>query len=309
MKIVRSIEAMVPSGHPVVTAGTFDGVHLGHQKILSRLREIAAEKGGHTLLITYHPHPRLVVGKDSTDLFLLTSLDERLDLLAEKGLDQVLVIPFTPEFSQLSGAEYIQRILQQAIGTQTLVIGYDHRFGRNREGSLEYIQEHAAELGFAVEEIPRFEIEEWAVSSTRIRKALEAGDLELANRLLGHPYRLYGTVISGDRLGRTIGYPTANLQVDDPHKLIPKEGIYAVRLLGDYAGTGGMLYIGKRPVVQGTELRIEVNLFDFHQDIYGQTLKMELVAWVRADKNLPNLESLKAQLAQDELTCRALLGL
>lgn len=307
MLIHRGFDELQPLPNAVVTSGTFDGVHRGHQTILARLTEIARSSGGESVLITYWPHPRTVLSNDSMDLKLLTTLDEKIELLEQAGVDHLIVIPFTRAFSELSSAEYIRQVLIDKIGTRKLVIGYDHRFGRDREGGFDYIQAHQSEYGFDVEEIPRQDIEAVGVSSSRIRAALEAGNIDAANRLLGRPYSLSGTVVKGRQLGRTIGFPTANLQVDDPVKLIPANGVYAVDVL--YAGQkfSGMLNIGYRPTVAGTHQTIETYIFDFDKDIYGEHLTLQFRAFLRPEQKFDGLSALVNQLKQDETAARRLL--
>ncbi len=307
MLIHRGLDDLQPLPSAVVTSGTFDGVHRGHQTILARLTEVARSSGGESVLITYWPHPRTVLSNDSMDLKLLTTLDEKIDLLEQAGVDHLVVIPFTRAFSELSSAEYIQQVLIDKIGTRKLVIGYDHRFGRDREGGFDYIQAHQYEYGFEVEEIPRQDIEAVGVSSSRIRAALEAGHIDIANRLLGRPYSLSGTVVKGRQLGRTIGFPTANLQVDDPVKLIPANGVYAVDVL--YAGQkfSGMLNIGFRPTVAGTHQTIETYIFDFDKDIYGEHLTLQFRAFLRPEQKFDGLSALVSQLKQDEAAARTIL--
>ncbi len=307
MLIHRGLDELHPLPNAVVTSGTFDGVHRGHQTILARLTEVARASGGESVLITYWPHPRTVLSNDSMDLKLLTTLDEKIDLLEQAGVDHLVVIPFTRAFSELSSAEYIQQVLIDKIGTRKLVIGYDHRFGRDREGGFDYIRAHQNEYGFGVEEIPRQDIEAVGVSSSRIRAALDAGQIDIANRLLGRPYSLSGTVVKGRQLGRTIGFPTANLQVDDPVKLIPANGVYAVDVL--YAGQkfSGMLNIGFRPTVAGTHQTIETYIFDFDKDIYGEHLTLQFRAFLRPEQKFDGLSALVSQLKQDEAAARKLL--
>ena len=292
----------------VVTSGTFDGVHVGHQKILSRLREIARDKGGETVVVTFWPHPRLVLRPDDDSLKLLSTFDEKIRLFEELGIDHVVRVPFTKEFSQLSSDEFIRRVLVDKIGTQYLVIGYDHRFGKNREGSFEYLKEHAPEYGFQVEEIPRQDIEDVGVSSTKIRKALEAGDIFTANDYLGRPYEMQGEVVKGDQLGRSWGFPTANLQVHEKYKLIPKDGIYACRVRCRGQHFEGMMYIGVRPTINGVQRNIEVNIFDFDQDIYGQMLEVFFIGQIREDMKFENVDLLKEQLGRDKVAALEVLS-
>lgn len=300
MKIYHGIDDFTPLQYAVVTSGTFDGVHVGHQKIFSRLREIASRNFGETVVITFWPHPRLVLHPEDDSLKLLNTFEEKADLLKDQGIQHLIRIPFTKEFSQLTSEEFIQQILVKTIGTRKLVIGYDHHFGKNREGSFEQLKLNASRYGFEVEEIPGQEVDNVAVSSTKIRKALEEGDIETANHFLGQPYRLTGMVVTGDRIGHTLGYPTANIEVETRYKLIPPDGIYAVTVGVGHQIFQGMLYIGFRPTLQGTKKNIEVNIFNFDQNIYGETITDFFQKMLRGDKTFPDLESMKVQLAKDK---------
>ncbi|SOD78973.1 bifunctional riboflavin kinase/FAD synthetase [Spirosoma fluviale] len=307
MIIYRGLDDIQPLPNAVVTSGTFDGVHRGHQIILSRLTEVAQASGGESVLITYWPHPRTVVSNDSQNLKLLTTLDEKIELLDQAGVEHLVVIPFTRSFSELTSEEYIRQILLDKIGTKKLVIGYDHRFGRDREGGFDYIQAHQSEYGFEVEEIPRQDVEAVGVSSSKIRAALNEGNVHTANLFLGRPYNLTGTIVKGRQLGRTIGFPTANMQVDDPSKLIPANGVYAVDV--EYAGQtlGGMLNIGFRPTVAGTHQTIETYIFDFDKDIYGEHMTLRFREFLRPEQKFDGLPALVAQLKHDEEAARKVL--
>jgi riboflavin kinase/FMN adenylyltransferase len=301
MKIYYSVDDFIPVKNAVVTSGTFDGVHIGHQKILNRLKEIAGSIGGETVVITFWPHPRYVLKPGANPHLLLNTFEEKAELIKEQGIDHLLRIPFTKEFSQTTSTEFIENILVKKIGTKKLVIGYDHKFGRDREGSFEQLSLNAKNYGFEVEEIPRQDIDNDTVSSSRIRKALEERDIETATHFLGRPYSLSGRVVKGDKLGRVLGYPTANIDVDSNDKLIPDHGIYAVTIEHEAEKLKGMLYIGNRPTVDGTRLAIEANIFDFDKDIYGETLKVNIVACIRKDARFDDLETLKKQMHIDKL--------
>ncbi|GAB3969271.1 bifunctional riboflavin kinase/FAD synthetase [Spirosoma terrae] len=307
MIVHRGLDDISPLANAVVTSGTFDGVHLGHQKILSRLTEVAQNSGGESVLITYWPHPRTVVSNDSQDLKLLTTLDEKIELIEQAGVNHLVVIPFTRSFSELTSEQYIRQILIEKIGTSKLVIGYDHRFGRDREGGFDYIQAHQDEYGFEVEEIPRQDVEEVGVSSSKIRAALQEGNIHTANLFLGREYNLTGTVIKGQQLGRTIGYPTANLQVDDPIKLVPANGVYAVDVIHAGQTYGGMLNIGFRPTVAGTYQTIETYIFDFDKDIYGEHMTLLFRDFLRPEQKFDGLPALVTQLKYDEEAARNIL--
>ncbi len=309
MNVHHGIDSLTPLPHAVVTSGTFDGVHRGHQKILTRLTEVARASGGESVVLTYWPHPRTVVSNDSQNLRLLSTLDEKIELLDQAGVDHLVVIPFTRSFSQLTSEEFIQRVLIEKIGTKKLVIGYDHRFGRDREGGFDYIQAHQAEYGFEVEEIPRQDIEDVGVSSSKIRNALAEGNVHAATLFLGRAYNLTGTVVKGRQLGRTIGYPTANLQIDDPVKLIPANGVYAVEVQYTNKTLGGMTNIGFRPTVAGENQTVETYIFNFDHDIYGEHLTLRFREFIRPEQKFSGLPALVEQLKNDDETARALLSI
>ncbi len=300
MKIYHGIDDFSKLTNAVVTSGTFDGVHVGHQRILERLKEIAEKFKGETVVITFWPHPRLVLYPEDNSLHVLNTFEEKAELLKEQGIQHLLRIPFTKEFSQLSSHEFIRNILVDQIGTRKLVIGYDHRFGKNREGSFEQLKLNGPKYGFDVEEIPRQDVDHVGVSSTKIRNALNEGDIETANHFLGRPYSISGRVIKGDKLGRVLGFPTANVDVDSHFKLIPAEGIYTVMVHHGSSNYGGMLYIGNRPTVGGTQRSIEVNIFDFDRDIYGENITIKLLQSIRKDAHFDDLEALKKQLILDK---------
>ncbi len=300
MKIYHNLDDFTALNFAVVTSGTFDGVHLGHQKILHRLKEVAEKNKGETVVITFWPHPRLVLKPDDASLKLLNTFEEKADLLKAEGIQHLIRIPFTREFSQITSLEFIRTVLVQKIGTRKLVIGYDHRFGKNREGSFEQLVKDAPAYGFSVEEISRQDIDHVAVSSSNIRRALEEGDVSSAAHWLGRPYGLSGRVIKGDKLGRMMGFPTANLDIDSHYKLVPAEGIYAVRVIYGEERLNGMLYIGYRPTVGGTSRNIEVNIFDFNREIYGDSLSIEFIEAIRKDSKFTDLEALQRQLESDK---------
>jgi riboflavin kinase/FMN adenylyltransferase len=291
--------------HNVVTSGTFDGVHVGHQKILGRLHEhtqqlIQQGLKAESVVITYHPHPRLVLFPQQTDLRLLSTLDEKIELMEKHGIDHLAVLPFSKAFAEQSSEEFVQRIVVEKFRTRKLVIGYDHRFGKNREGSFEYLQQHQARYGFEVEEISRQDVDDVAVSSTKIRNALTEGKIETATHFLGDFYPLSGMVIRGKQLGRELGFPTANLQVPDRHKLIPADGIYAVRVRYNGLFYNGMLYIGSRTTLgDNLERTIEVNIFDFEANLYDQPLTVYFVAYLRGEVRFESLAAMQQQLAAD----------
>ncbi|MFN3840858.1 MAG: bifunctional riboflavin kinase/FAD synthetase [Cyclobacteriaceae bacterium] len=307
MKIYHHLDDFSPLPCAVVTSGTFDGVHLGHQKILTRLKEVARSSGGETVVITFWPHPRMVLYPEDNSLRLLNTFEEKAELIKEQGIQHLVRIPFTREFSNLSSLEFITNILVKTIGTKKLVIGYDHRFGHNREGSFEDLKANGPRYGFDVEEIPRQDIDHVAVSSTKIRHALEVGEIQTANQLLGRPYLLTGRVVKGDKIGRLIGFPTANIEVDSQHKLIPADGIYAVNATCENIVYGGMLYIGYRPTIGGSRKSIEVNIFHFNKQIYGESLTLHFRSLIRKDTRFNDLDDLRKQLEQDKIEALRIL--
>ncbi len=299
MKIYHQLADFHPPRYSVVTSGTFDGVHLGHQKILGRLKELAARKQGETVLLTYWPHPRLILQPKDNNLRLLTTLTEKVKLMEELGVDHLIILPFTKELSQMSSEEFIREILVEKIQTKTLVIGYDHKFGKNREGSFEYLQSHSHLFGFDMEEISRQDVDDLAVSSTKIRTALAQGDISTASKYLGRPYFLSGQVVKGQQIGRSIGFPTANIHVVDNYKLLPRDGAYAVYAEVRNIRYKAILNIGDRPTVDGKKKTIEAHLIDFDGDVYGQELFIHFQEFLREEERFENLDALKNQLVID----------
>jgi riboflavin kinase / FMN adenylyltransferase len=308
MKIYEGITQFKPLPYAVVTSGTFDGVHLGHQQILHRLQEITHKSGGESVVITFWPHPRTVVSNDSQDLRLLTTIEEKIDLLSQNGVNHLVVVPFTREFSELSSHDFIENVLVKTINTKKLIIGYDHRFGRNREGGFDYLQGHSHEYGFEIEEIPRHEIDHLTVSSTKIRNAIGSGQVSIANELLGRPYSFSGLVAKGRQLGRTIGFPTANVQVSEFYKLIPANGVYAVKVEVRNQTHHGIMNIGQRPTVDGIGRTQEVYIFDFEQDIYGERMTVSLIDYIRAEQKFTDIAALKSQITQDCQIAKSIIG-
>ncbi|MBK6397760.1 MAG: bifunctional riboflavin kinase/FAD synthetase [Bacteroidota bacterium] len=308
MNVYNSIDNFPGTANAVVTIGTFDGVHIGHQQIIRNLRKLAAETHGETVLLTFFPHPRMVLQPDDNDLKLITTMVEREELLRSFGIDHLIIQPFNKEFSRISATEFVRDQLMQKIGMKTLVIGYDHHFGRNREGSYKDLEEMSPVYGFRLEEINEQVINHVAVSSTKVRKALLEGDIVSANQLLGHRFSFRGKVVEGDKIGRTIGFPTANIEIPEPYKLIPAIGIYAVRIQVGNVVRNGMLYIGHRPVIDGKILRIEVNIFDFDEDIYGQEIQVIFVSRIRGDMSFKDLQGLKEKLNEDKTVATKILS-
>lgn len=302
MRVYYNLNTFVPLKNAVVTTGTFDGVHIGHQTILNRLTETAKLYNGESVLLTFSPHPRIVLNKDS-DIKLLQSLEEKVDALEKMGLDHLIIHPFTLEFAKTSSKTFISDILKKGIGATQLVIGYDHHFGRNREGSFKHLKASSQQYGFNVEEIPAKDVDNIHVSSTKIRKALSVGDIKTANSYLSRPFSIIGKVIHGEKIGRSIGFPTANISIDDPYKIIPFNGVYAVDVYLEAYNSPfkGMLNIGFKPTLDDGKqnLSIEVHIIDFEGDIYEEKIKVDFKVRIRDEKQFDSLDALKIQLQKD----------
>ncbi|HEX8377598.1 MAG TPA: bifunctional riboflavin kinase/FAD synthetase [Pedobacter sp.] len=317
MKVYNHLDEFNKINNAVVTIGTFDGVHVGHRKIISRLTEVAKQTNGESVILTFFPHPRMIINPEDVNLKLITTINEKAKLLEQLGVDHLIITPFTRDFSNLSAETYIQKVLVETIGTKKIIIGYDHHFGKDREGNLDQLQQFAPFYGYEVEEIPEQDIHDIAVSSTQVRQALKKGNVQTANDFLGYSFSLFGQVIKGDQIGRTLGFPTANLLIEEAYKLIPCDGIYAVRikLHSDSQISNlksqvykGMAYIGNRPTINGMSRNIEVNIFDFNQDIYRQYLTMEFIHFIRNDIRFTNIEDLKIQITKDKQAALSLLS-
>ena len=301
MKIHYDLDSITALSHTAVTTGTFDGVHLGHKTIIERLISTAKNFGGESVLLTFYPHPRMVLYPDDDQIKMLNTPLEKEQLLEACGIDHLVVIPFTKEFSRLSSLEFVRNILSNTLKAKRLVIGYDHHFGRNREGTFAHLLEFGSLYGFEVEEIPAKDLDHVAISSSKIRQALETGDLQTANSYLGYKYSLTGKVIKGKQLGRTLGYPTANLQIADKYKLIPAIGVYAVKVKYGINLYDGMLSIGKNPTVaENGSVTIEVNIFDFNHEIYHKEITILFYSKLRNEEKYNSLDELVAQLAIDK---------
>lgn len=302
MNIFLNLDDLPSFSRTVITIGAFDGVHAGHRKILKRVQQLAKEYTAESVVITFNPHPREVIYPKDTSLKLLTSLEEKFPHFEEIGIDHVVVVPFTIEFSQMIPREYVENFLIQKFSPACIVLGYDHRFGLNRAGNVDLLRQYEHENAFKVIEIPRQESEEIIISSTKIRNAIAKADIQLANQLLGHPFALLGTIEHGEKIGSQIGFPTANLRIDHQKKLIPPDGIYAVELEFKDAHYKGMLYIGNRPTLNNhRDKKIEVNIFDFNEQIYGEKIKISFQQFIRHDKKFDSLETLANQLGKDRI--------
>lgn len=307
MRVFQNLATLPKFKNAVITIGSYDGVHAGHQQIIKRLNDLAKEGDGESVLITFHPHPRLVLSPNDTSLKLVTSVNEKIEVLKRYGIDNVVVVPFTKAFSEQTPLEYIQDFLVKYFQPKRIVIGYDHRFGNKRAGGIELLKELAFSFDYEVEEIRKHEVDDIAVSSTKIRNALLEGKIEKANSFLNYPFMMAGHVVHGKKIGTEIGYPTANLEVERQNKIIPKQGIYAVYVLFNDKRYKAMLYIGNRPTLNGQDQSIEVNLFDFSADLYGKTLYIEFVAHIREDAKFDSLEELKVQISKDKVATLARL--
>ena len=283
----------------VVTTGTFDGVHIGHLRIIDRLKEIAQAVNGETILLTFSPHPRMVLFSDN-DLKLISTKNEKIALLKQAGIDHLIIHPFSREFSRLSSVEFVRDVLVNKIGTSRLVIGYNHHFGRNREGSFEHLKEYGPLYGFQVEEICAQDVDEVSVSSTKIRKALDEGCISTARQYLTHDFSLTGIIVKGNHLGHSIGFPTANIEVSEESKVVPANGVYACYVLLRGKKMKGMLNIGMRPTVDGESRRVEVHILDYNEDFYGDTITLEIMNRIRDEKKFDGIAELSARLVIDK---------
>lgn len=299
MKVYSSIEEFKNVERPTVTTGTFDGVHFGHRKIIDRLKKVAQNCDGETVVLTFSSHPRMVLFPDDQDLKLLNTIEEKKHQLEKAGVQHLIVHPFTKEFSRISSVNFVRDILVNKLNTHKLVIGYNHHFGRNREGSFEHLQKFSLIYGFEVEEIPVQLLDNVGVSSTKIRKALFQGDVETAGEYLGYQYQISGTVVNGNAIGRTIEFPTANLELDNAKKIIPADGVYAVWVTVDNTIHRGMMNIGKKPTINNPGRSLEAHLLEFNEDIYGKKIIIQFVKRIRDEIAFQKLSELKEQLEKD----------
>jgi len=318
MQVHRNIDRLPEFRNAVITIGTFDGVHMGHRRIIDELKKEANAINGETVIITFHPHPRKIISSPSPGIRLINTLDEKTELLENLGIDHLVVVPFTEEFSNQPAEEYIGDFLVAKFHPHTIIIGYDHRFGKDRKGNYLLFEEKAPVFNYVLKEIPKHILDEIAISSTKIREALMDGKIEIADKLLGYDFFFEGKVVDGEKLGRKLGYPTANLKLADVEKIIPRDGIYAVyaalrSTAGDTpgntvvtnrytpaSGMKGMMSIGFRPTVNGNNRVIEVNIFDFDQDIYGKTLRVYVRKYLRPEIKFDHLDALVKQIDQDK---------
>ncbi len=300
LKLFHSINDFHSTKKTILTLGTFDGVHIGHKKILERINQNTENGKYESLVLTFFPHPRMVL-QEKSEIKLLNTISEKSKLLEETGIENLVIHPFNESFSRLTAEEFVHSILVDQFHIQKIIIGHDHRFGRNRTANIDDLIAFGAEYGFEVEQISAQEIQDVSVSSTKIRKALNEGNMDLANDYLGYAYFLSGEVVKGKQLGRTIGFPTANIQIEEDYKLIPKNGVYAVKAIIDQKEVFGMMNIGFNPTVNGEKQTIEVNLFDFDADIYGEKIEVSLLHYLRDEQKFGSVDLLKAQLNQDKI--------
>ncbi|MCF6297060.1 MAG: bifunctional riboflavin kinase/FAD synthetase [Flavobacteriaceae bacterium] len=308
MKVYHSIKNFKEKNHSsILTIGTFDGVHIGHQKIIERLNELKSEGKNKSVILTFFPHPRKILNFGN-DFKMLNTIDEKIQLLNKFGLNYLVIEPFTKEFSRLTALKFVRDILVKKLNIAKLVIGHDHQFGKNREGNFEQLQEYGKLYGFNVEKISAQEIENVSVSSTKIRKAIENGKIEKANTYLGYHYLLSGKIVKGKGLGRKLNYPTINLLIKENYKLIPKTGVYIIKTLINNTVVYGIMNIGYRPTIDGKHQTIEIHLLDFSADLYGNKIQIEVLKRLRNEQKFDSLESLIQQIQKDEEQARKLIS-
>ena len=306
MKITHGFSNFSSIKKTIITIGTFDGVHLGHQKVIKQLLNSSKKEDEVSLLLTFFPHPRMVLQKNSS-LKLINTIEEKSDLLKNLGLDELIIHPFDQEFSRLTAYEFVRNVLVNKLNISKLIIGYDHHFGKNREGNFEQLQEYGEIFGFEVEEISVKNLNDISISSTKIRKALNEGGINKANNYLGYNFMLSGEVVRGNNLGEKIGFPTANINIEETYKLIPKAGVYIVKSIIKGVLYYGMMNIGNRPTINGKHQTIEVNFFDLEDDLYGKTIKVELLQFLRDEQKFASIDHLRTQLYQDKKTAKNII--
>ena len=307
MKIYKSIDEYNESKSSVVTIGTFDGIHKGHQKVFNKVINASKQSNLSSVVLTFFPHPRIILNKYN-DIKMIDTLDEKIDHLERIGIDHLVVHPFDKKFSLLSADQFIRDYLVEKLKLKHIIIGYDHRFGKGREASITDLKKYSSEFNFVVDEIDAQEIEKIAISSTKIRKSINEGDLETTRVYLGRFFSLTGKVVKGDGLGKQIDYPTANIKIEENYKIIPKDGVYYIKTTIDNKLYNGMMNIGHRPTIGSKEKSIEVNLFNFNRDIYDKIISVNVIKKIRDEKKFSSIEALKAQLAKDQEHCLKLIN-
>ncbi|MCP4124000.1 MAG: bifunctional riboflavin kinase/FAD synthetase [Bacteroidetes bacterium] len=301
MKVHRGWENLPPFENIILTIGTFDGVHYGHRQIIKRINDLALMFGTESVVLTFHPHPRLVLQPDNKDLKLITTIDEKVELLQGLGIDHFVICPFSKEFASIPAELYVKDVLVKHFLPRMIVIGYDHRFGEGRSGNIELLKQLSPDFDYEVEEISRQTIEDLAVSSTKVRNALLNGNIAAANELLSHPFSLRGMVVKGEQVGRTLGFPTANIEIADKHKLIPPPGVYAIRSIIDNTPYNGLLSIGSKPTFGAYEKQfIEAYFFDLSMDLYGLSLEVIMIGKIRNEEKFDSVDELVVQMKEDE---------
>lgn len=309
MQVYKGLDNLPPFRKAVLTIGTYDGVHAGHQVIIQKINELAEKIGGESVVLTFDPHPRIVLNPDNQDLKLISTIDEKIDLFEKFGLNNLVITPFSRDFASMEAEDYVKEILIQHFHPSIIVIGYDHRFGKGRKGDIELLRKLGPQYGYEVEEISVKTIDEISVSSTKVRNALMDCNIKDANTWLAHPFILQGKVVHGDKIGRTLGFPTANICIEDPHKLIPPAGVYAVWVEIDNQNYKGALSISSRPtVLDNGELRVEVFILDFERDIYEKNIRIIFKDFVRGDVKFDSLDSMVSQIEKDVKKVREILS-
>lgn len=311
MRVFRDLTNLPAFKNSVITIGTFDGVHKGHQKLIERINFLAKQNEGESIIVTFHPHPRIVINPQDKSLRLLNTIEEKITLLEKYGVDNLVIVPFSRDFSEQTAEDYVEHFLVKNFHPKNIVIGYDHKFGKDRRGDYHLLENRKDQFGYLMEEITKETLDDIGISSTKIRNALQGGEVALANELLGHNYTLTGTVVRGLQNGRKLGFPTANVQVNDEYKLIPKTGIYVVRVTDaaePAAVHNGMLSIGYNPTFEGKEQTIEANILDFDKDIYGNTLTLEFIHYIRDEKKFDSVDALIAEIKNDERVTRKIFS-
>lgn len=308
MNVYRNLDALPAFTNSVITIGTFDGVHLGHKKIISRLTALSKDISGESIIITFHPHPRLVINPQDTSLRLLNTVDEKIALLEKSGIHNVVIVPFSRDFSEQPAEDYISKFLVHNFNPRIIVIGYDHKFGKNRTGDYYLLESMKGTLNFELEEITKETLDDIDISSTKIRTSLQSGNVALANELLGYNYTLSGTVVRGFQRGRELGYPTANVMVNDDFKLIPSTGIYAVKVHVRGTIHSGMLSIGYNPTFEGKTQTVEVHILDFNADIYGDNITVEMIQYLRGEEKFSTINELILAIKKDEAKTRSIFA-
>ena len=311
MNLHKDIEHLPQFKKAVITIGTFDGVHQGHQKIIDQLKTEAKKTGGETVIITFHPHPRKIVHAGE-EVRLITTIEERIELLSAAGIDHLVIVPFTREFSELEPRDYVETFLKKRFNPAVVIIGYDHKFGKGRKGDYKLLEDYSAKGFFTLKEIPQHVINDSTVSSTRIRDYIQNGEIGNANSLLGYEFNFEGLVVKGDQRGRTIGFPTANLELTNEEKIVPDNGVYAVTVSftphASRLTLKGMMNIGVRPTVNGTKKTIEVNIFNFSEDIYGKKIRVHIRSFLRKEKKFSGVDELRSQLEKDFTAANVILN-